>query len=120
MWTVPPHERPTSNASSSAIPYVRSRGRSSREHGARLFVDGRLDAAAGDGARDLARLRDGEHRAGVTGRRALGRHNRGRCDTLSLRGPARQRVEDVPHAVKVRYLTGSLSKRARQPWPQKK
>ena len=56
-------------------------GRAAREHGLSLLVHRGLDAAAGDGAGDLAPLGDGEHGARVAGRGALG------ADDGCRRGP---------------------------------
>ena len=73
----PPHGRPISNAISSVIPYVSEARRPAGEHVLRGEDDVALDAAARDGAGELAAVADGELRADRP-RRGTARRDDGR------------------------------------------
>jgi hypothetical protein len=72
--------------------------RSAVEDRPRFLVEGRLDAAAREGPRDVPSLRNGHRRTGITRRRAL-RADKGReHHPLLFVGPALDRLEDLSHA----------------------
>jgi len=72
--------------------------RAARKDVLRLVVDRRLDAAPGDGARHLALLGHGEHRARAEWRGALDLDDSGCGEPKALRVPALERFEHVLHA----------------------
>ena len=91
--------RPPS-ASSSAMPYESSFGVPGLQHLTRVLVDVGLDAAAGDGAAELAALRDRELRAHRPRRRPARRddgRDRDRLPSARQRSTS-SRISFTPHA----------------------
>jgi hypothetical protein len=72
-------------------------GLAAGEHLAGCLDDLTLNAAAGDGARELSTFGDGELRADGPWGGAARCHNGGNRDALSGRTPALELLEDLPH-----------------------
>ena len=79
-------------------PVLAQSRRAAVEHLLRLPDHRRLDAAAGDRARDLAGVVQRQRRAGITRRRAAPLDDRRDRHATSLGAPADERTEDLPHA----------------------
>ena len=111
----PPHGRPTSQASESAIPKWTSCGCSPCMHPLGDLDDRALDAAAGHAAGDLAVLVDGHLRARRARRRTLRRRPRWPARSITARGPVGDLGQNVVHQISSRMTASSSSEASELP-----